>query len=46
MRTLTLHTHPRAFHDKDEFAIACYLALAGFMSVVMTAAMYLYALGQ
>jgi hypothetical protein len=28
--------------SSDDFAIACYLALGGFLTVVVTMAMYLY----
>jgi hypothetical protein len=32
--------------SNDDFAIACYLAMAGFLAVVTTMAIYLYALAQ
>lgn len=35
--------HPRLSWSSDEFALGCYLALAGFVALTVTVAMYLYA---
>lgn len=44
---MRLSTYPHRLNvGADDFAVACYLALGGFLAVVVTMAMYLYAHAQ